>query len=82
MRGAGQLEGAYTVGNFSGRLEIEISGTTPGAEYDQLISTDPTNLITIGTSGTTLDVSLTRSFRRRTIHVQPDTPSSDLRHRR
>jgi hypothetical protein len=56
------LAGAYTIGNFGGRLEIELGGTTPGSGYDQLLSSDPANVITIGTNQTTLKVTLTGGF--------------------
>jgi hypothetical protein len=57
------LEGAYTINNFGGRLELEIGGTTPGTGYDQLFSSDPSNVINIGTvQGTTLKVSIINHF--------------------
>jgi hypothetical protein len=56
------IEGAYSIGNFTGKLAIEIGGTTPGTGYDQLVSSDPTNVITIGATATTLDVSLISDF--------------------
>ena len=57
------LEGAYSFGNGPGinganRLEIEIGGVTPGAEYDQLVSTDVNNSVTINPFRTELEVSL------------------------
>jgi len=56
------IEGEYNFGNGPGinmanRLVIEIGGTTPGDEYDQLVSTDENNQFTIRPFGTTLDVS-------------------------
>jgi hypothetical protein len=56
------IEGAYAIRNFGGRLEMEIGGTTPGTGYDQLLSSDPANIIAIGTSQTTLKVSLIDDF--------------------
>jgi hypothetical protein len=61
------IEGEYNFGNgpginFDNRLVIEIGGTTPGDDYDQLVSTDASNHVTIRTVGTTLDVSLIDSF--------------------
>jgi hypothetical protein len=55
------LEGAYTITN-NGKLNLQIGSTTPGSGYDQLISTDPTNVITIATGGTQLNVSFINSF--------------------
>ncbi len=55
------IEGAYTISNF-GRLEMELGGTTPGDQYDQLVSTDPANVVTIGPSGSRLDVTLINNF--------------------
>lgn len=56
------LEGVYDLTNFGAQLEMEIGGLTPGAGYDQLLSTDPNNLITIGNGNTQLNVSLIDSF--------------------
>ena len=56
--GSTPIEGEYRIGNFGGTLAIEIGGTSAGNEYDQLVSTDPTNVVTIGSSLTTLAVSL------------------------
>lgn len=61
------IEGEYNFGNGPGingdnRLIIEIGGTTPGDDYDQLVSADPANVVTIRTFGTVLDVSLINGF--------------------
>ncbi|MBX3427297.1 MAG: hypothetical protein KF688_16585 [Pirellulales bacterium] len=57
------VEGEYNFGNGPGinstnRLVIEIGGTTAGTEYDQLVSTDPSNKFTIRNTQTDLQVSL------------------------
>ncbi|MGI9428482.1 MAG: hypothetical protein ACR2NM_07485 [Bythopirellula sp.] len=46
------LEGSYAITHNLVRLEIELGGTTPGSEHDQLASTGTVDL------GGTLDVSL------------------------
>lgn len=56
------LEGAYTIDDFGGRLVMEIGSTTPGTGYDQLFSSDPLNVVTIGTTQTTLDLNLINGF--------------------
>ncbi|MBX3434332.1 MAG: hypothetical protein KF847_13495 [Pirellulales bacterium] len=56
------LEGALTV-NFSGaQIQMEIGGTTPGVEYDQLFSADPANVITFAPSNTQMHVSFVNGF--------------------
>ncbi len=56
------LEGAFNLVNFGATVELEIGGITPGLEYDQLVSTDPANLITIGSGNTKLNVSFINDF--------------------
>jgi hypothetical protein len=56
------LEGQYTMTSFGASIEMEIGGTIPGLEYDQLFSVDPTNVITIGSANTQLNVSLINGF--------------------
>lgn len=52
------LEGSYAISGPGSRLELHIAGPTPGSGYDQLLSNDPTNVITIAPTQTTLDVKL------------------------
>jgi hypothetical protein len=42
------LDGAYTINTLGGGLLMESGGLTPGAGHDQLVSPDPSNVITIG----------------------------------
>ncbi|MEX2316782.1 MAG: hypothetical protein WD669_06500 [Pirellulales bacterium] len=56
------LEGAYTINNFGTKLIMEIGGLAPGTGHDQLLSTDPGNLITIGTNNSTLEISLINGY--------------------
>jgi hypothetical protein len=51
------LEGVYNLTLFGSTIEMDLGGSTPGSGYDQLISTDPANLITIGSGNTKLNVS-------------------------
>ncbi|QEG33752.1 hypothetical protein [Bythopirellula goksoeyrii] len=50
------LEGTYEI-SFFGQLNLELGGTTPGLEYDQLFSTDPSNVFMITPGSTKLNVS-------------------------
>ncbi|WP_146447956.1 hypothetical protein [Bythopirellula polymerisocia] len=50
------LEGTYEI-SFFGQLNLELCGTTPGLEYDQLFSTDPANVFMITPGSTKLNVS-------------------------
>jgi hypothetical protein len=56
------LEGNLTV-NFPGsQIQMEIGGNTPGLEYDQIFSSDPTSVITFAPNNTHMNVSFVNDF--------------------
>lgn len=56
------VEGAYKIDGFAGKLILEIGGTAPGTQYDQVVSSDLANVMSIEPAQSVLDVRLVGGF--------------------